>query len=569
MTDQDLRHDGGESNPHSPDRTRSGDSTQPRGEDASSTPPLVVVSNRLPVEGHREEDGTWRWERSPGGLVTALEPVVERSGGVWIGSLGIAGESMDPFETTGATLGRPFTVVPIPLSEEETQRYYEGFSNASLWPLYHEVIAQPRYHRDWWEDYLLVNRRFAQAVADTAEQGARVWVQDYQLQLVPRMVRDLRPDVSIGFFNHIPFPPPGIYRQLPWRRQILQGLLGADLIGFQRAEDARNFAQTVRSLLGLTVHHGVVENPDGMPADAGTPGNGGPTRPVRFGDYPISIDVRAFADLGRDPKVRARAREIREELGNPRTIILGVDRLDYTKGIRHRLKAHGELLAEHRIDVEDTVMVTVAVPSRERVQSYQDLRDDIELAVSRINGDFSTVGHTAIHYLHRSLPREELAAFYLAADILAVTALRDGMNLVCKEYVATRVDGGGVLILSEFAGAADQLRQALLVNPHDIDGVKAQVLRAINMPEGERRSRMRALRRTVMRNDLKKWTEDFLGDLDATAHRRRGADTAGNLGTDGRSGPVGGHRADTGHPDGNQQADAHDTADAQSPRGQA
>ena len=517
---------------------------------------LVVVSNRLPVEGHRDEAGEWHWERSPGGLVTALEPVVERSGGVWIGSLGIADEEMDPFETEGTTQGRPFTVVPITLSEDEMQRYYEGFSNASLWPLYHEVIAPPQYHRDWWEAYVTVNRRFARAVAEAAEPGARVWVQDYQLQLVPRMVRELRPDVSIGFFNHIPFPPPGIYSQLPWRRQILEGLLGADLVGFQRAEDARNFAQTVRRLLGYTVHHGIVETPDGAQfgiaepegADAGSAtgaatGAGDPedaaagndsgqpregedsgddaetTRPVSFGAFPISIDVASFAELGRDPQVRARAKEIRRELGSPRTVLLGVDRLDYTKGIRHRIKAHGELLAEHRVDVEDTVLVEIAVPSRERIQSYKDLRDDIEQSVSRINGDFSTVGHTAINYLHRSLPRRELAAFYLASDVLLINALRDGMNLVCKEYVATRVDNDGVVVLSEFAGAADELRQALLINPHDIDGVKAQTLRAIRMPARERRSRMRSLRRTVARNDLQRWTRTFLDRLDEASTR--------------------------------------------------
>lgn len=502
--------------------------------DPRSPTSLVIVSNRLPVEGRRDEDGEWHWERSPGGLVTALEPVVESSHGVWIGSLGLAGETMDPFETEGDTWGKPFTVVPIALSEDDMERYYEGFSNASLWPLYHEVIAPPQFHRDWWDSYRTVNQRFAQAVADTAEDGARVWVQDYQLQLVPRMIRDLRPDLTIGFFNHIPFPPPGIYAQLPWRRQILEGLLGADLVGFQRAEDARNFSQTVRRLLGYTVHRGIIETPAG--AEIG--GEDSPdtrdasdetTRPVRFGAYPISIDVASFAALGRDPQVQARAREIRHELGDPKKVLLGVDRLDYTKGIRHRIKAHGELLAEKRVDVEDTVLVEIAVPSRERVQTYQDLRDDIELAISRINGDYSTVGHPAINYLHRSLPRRELAAFYLASDVLLINALRDGMNLVCKEFVATRVDNDGVLVLSEFAGAADELRQALLINPHDTDGVKAQTLRALRMPARERRSRMRALRRTVTRNDLQRWTNTFLGDLDhaASSARRRLAESRG------------------------------------------
>lgn len=532
---------------------------------AAATPPntprpatsLVIVSNRLPVEGSRDQDGTWHWKRSPGGLVTALEPVVEASHGVWIGSLGLADEEMEPFETSGETWGKPLTVVPVPLSEDEIEGYYEGFSNASLWPLYHEVIAPPQFHRDWWESYRAVNRRFADAVADVAEPGARVWVQDYQLQLVPRMVRDLRGDLTIGFFDHIPFPPPGIYAQLPWRRQILEGLLGADLVGFQRAEDARNFSQTVRRLLGYTVHHGVVETPAGAEfggeeIHASLDQSGAfdeTTRPVRFGAYPISIDVSSFASLGRDPEVQARAREIRHELGDPKKVLLGVDRLDYTKGIRHRIKAHGELLAEGRIDVEDTVLVEIAVPSRERVQTYQDLRDDIELSISRINGDFSTVGHPAINYLHRSLPRRELAAFYLASDVLLINALRDGMNLVCKEFVATRVDNDGVVVLSEFAGASDELRQALLINPHDTDGVKAQTLRALRMPARERRSRMRALRRTVTRNDLQRWTNTFLGDLDhaAGAARRRVAEApAPASGTD-EGGPA--------HPEGDAHAE--------------
>ncbi|MEV4902581.1 trehalose-6-phosphate synthase [Citricoccus sp. NPDC055426] len=458
---------------------------------------LVVVANRLAVDRVVDPDGTSSWRRSPGGLVTALAPIMASREGAWVGWGGVAEEALEPFTHDGMHL------VPVLLSEQELSEYYEGFSNSTLWPLYHDVIARPEFHRQWWDTYLTVNVRFARAAAATAAAGATVWVQDYQLQLVPRLLRRLRPDVRIGYFHHIPFPAVDLYSQLPWRRSLLEGLLGADLIGFQRRSDVTNFSEAVRRLLGGSFRSGALNVNDGH----------GGERPVRAEAFPISIDVGTITALSRDPEVQARSRQIREELGDPHTILLGVDRLDYTKGIRHRIKAFAELLEDGSLDVQDACLVQVASPSRENVGSYQELRDDIELAVGRVNGTYDTMGQTAIRYLHHSYPVEEMVALYLAADVMLVTALRDGMNLVAKEYVAARGGRGGVLVLSEFAGASDQLRKALLINPHDIDGMKDAILQAVSMDPQEATKRMQAMHRQIITHDVNKWSQDFLGRL--------------------------------------------------------
>jgi trehalose 6-phosphate synthase len=457
---------------------------------------FVVVANRLPVD--RDDEGGWR--HSPGGLVTALEPVMRKRDGAWVGWPGKADLELDPLEVDG------ILIVPVALSAAEVENYYEGFSNDTIWPLYHDVIAAPRYKRIWWDTYVAVNRRFAKAAADVAAPDATVWVQDYQLQLVPALLRELRPDLTIGYFHHIPFPAYGIFAQLPWRRQVLEGLLGADVIGFQRVADAGNFARAVRRQFHYETRASGIRVP--------TPDGG--TRLALAKAFPISIDADSYIELAQREDVRARAAEIRASLGNPRKILLGVDRLDYTKGIRHRLKAFGELLGDGSLSVEDVTLVQVASPSRERVEAYMQLRDEIELTVGRINGDHDTMGHTAIRYLHQAYPREEMVALYLAADVMLVTALRDGMNLVAKEYVATRTDNRGVLVLSEFAGAADELGSALLINPHDIDWVKDAIRRAIDMPAAEQGRRMRALRRRVLEHDVEDWSRSFLTALDAT-----------------------------------------------------
>lgn len=462
--------------------------------DTTAEADFVVVSNRLPVDRSEEGDA---WRRSPGGLVAALEPVLQSTGGAWVGWPGQPDIEVDPFTFDGIDL------VPVALSAEDVALFYEGFSNDTIWPLYHDVISPPAYHREWWEAYVRVNERFARAAASAAAVGATVWIHDYQLQLVPKLLRELRPDVVIGYFHHIPFPAYGIYSQLPWRKQVLEGLLGADVIGFQRVADAGNFARAVRRQLSFETKAGSirVRLPDGG------------VRTAIAKAYPISIDTAVYDEIARRPEVQARAKEIRASLGDPDVVLFGVDRLDYTKGITHRLKAYGELLAEHRLDVEDVTLVQVASPSRERVVAYMQLRDEIELAVGRINGDRDTVGHSAIRYLHHSYPREEMVALYLAADVMLVTALRDGMNLVAKEYVASRVDGRGVLVLSEFTGAADELTQSIRVNPHDIDGLKDAIMTAVTMPPAEQTRRMRALRRRVRDHDVADWSRGFLDDL--------------------------------------------------------
>ncbi|MBO2457795.1 trehalose-6-phosphate synthase [Actinomadura sp. LCR2-06] len=454
---------------------------------------FVVVANRLPVDRIVGEDGVPAWRRSPGGLVSAIAPVMRRRHGTWIGWTGAPDEELEPFEEDGMSLH------PIAQSAEEVALYYEGFSNATLWPLYHDVIAPPVYDRSMWDAYVRVNRRFAEAAAKVAANGAVVWVQDYQLQLVPAMLRALRPDLRIGFFLHIPFPPVELFWQLPWRRQILEGLLGADLVGFQLPGAAANFVRLCRRLLDTRYAKQDVFWDD---------------RVVRARAFPISVDVGELNDLVARPEVLERAQEIRSDLGDA-TLLLGVDRLDYTKGITQRLQAFGELFGDGHLKPGQAVFVQIATPSRERVEQYQLLREEIEQQVGRINGEYGEIGFPVVHYLHSSYDRSELTALYLAADVMVVTPLRDGMNLVAKEYVACRRDLRGALVLSEFAGAAAELKRgAFQVNPYDIDGLKGTLLAALGAEPAEQARRMRSMRRRVIEHDVDRWAQDFLSELE-------------------------------------------------------
>jgi trehalose 6-phosphate synthase len=462
---------------------------------------FVVVANRLPIDMERLPDGSLTWKRSPGGLVTALEPLLRKQRGAWIGWPGIVDGPEDPIVEDDLQL------FPVRLSADDVAEYYEGFSNATLWPLYHDVIVKPIYHREWWDRYVDVNRRFAEATSRAAAEGATVWVQDYQLQLVPKMLRMLRPDLTIGFFLHIPFPPVELFMQMPWRTEIIEGLLGANLVGFHLPGGAQNFLFLSRRLVGANTSRASV----GVRSRFGEVQLG--SRTVKVGAFPISIDSAEMDSKARDRGIRRRAKEIRAELGNPRKILLGVDRLDYTKGIDVRLKAFSELLAEGRAKGDDAVLVQLATPSRERVESYRILRNEIEQQVGHINGEYGEVGHPVVHYLHRPVPRDELIAFYVAADLMLVTPFRDGMNLVAKEYVACRSDLGGALVLSEFTGAAAELRQAYLTNPHDLEGLKDTIEAAINQTPEEGRRRMRALRRQVLAHDVDRWARSFLDVL--------------------------------------------------------
>lgn len=436
------------------------------------------------------------WETSPGGLVAALGPVLEARPGqtTWVGWAGTTNSTPAPFEVDGVMLE------PVGLSRAEVQLYYDGFCNATIWPLYHDSIIRSEYHRTWWESYQTVNRRFAERADERADDGAVVWVHDYQLQLVPALLRERRPDLRIGFFLHIPFPPVELFRQLPWRRQLLRGLAGADVVGFQTSGGAANFRALVERL-----SIGVIDGDDVVIAADG--------RRVQVRVFPIGVDAGRIAKVAADPATIERAAEIRESLGNPETILLGVDRLDYTKGIARRLEAFSELLHEERLEVPRHVFVQVAEPTREAVPGYAEIREKVDKLVSEINGAYGLVGQPAINYILRSQTLEELVALYLAADVMVVTPVRDGMNLVCKEFIAARPDDTGVLVLSEFTGAAELLERTVLVNPYDTDGLKDAIEKAATMRDAEVRTRMAVLRESVFTNDVYAWARSWMDAL--------------------------------------------------------
>jgi len=462
---------------------------------------LVVLANRLPVNRVKRGD-RYELEVSPGGLVSALMPILRAkkqpngkgggSPGAWIGWGGHRDKlGLDAFEHDGI-INRP-----VHIGAEEFEGYYEGISNASLWPLYHDAIRTPRYRRPWWPRYEAVNRRFAEAAAEAAARGGCVWVHDYHLHLVPRMLREMRPDLRIGFFLHIPFPGPGLFAQLPWRKQIVEGTLGADLVGFQTKQGAANFRTVAARYAGAHRTSGGVQFDD---------------RTVRIDAFPISIDTRKIEETAAKPEVQRQAAEYRKRLGG-RKVILGVDRLDYTKGIDTRLRAFAELLGQKALTVDEAVFVQSAVPTRERSAEYAALRSEVEELVGRINGDYSTVGVSPVHYMRQTLALDDLVALYASADVMVVTPYRDGMNLVAKEYVASKIDGSGVLVLSEFTGAANELKQAVLVNPHDIDGLSIGLDQAVHMEPREARRRMRSMRETVRRHTVYDWASGFLEAL--------------------------------------------------------
>jgi len=455
------------------------------------TSEIIVVANRLPVQRIRQGRSV-RWNPSPGGLVTAMTPVLRKHGGSWVGWPGVAG-----------SLSRTFThekirIVPVGLTQNEVEHFYFGFANRTIWPLYHDVLRPPIFDRKWWKPFVDVNRRFAVRTAKLAGRKQMVWVHDYQLQLVPRFLRELRPDLRIGFFLHIPFPPDELFAWLPWRKEMLEGLLGSDVIGFQTQPDARDFANAARQFTTA----------EGSETQLHYKG-----RKVHVGAFPISIDFHAFEAMAGTPRVIKQAQGLRRLVGGSRKVLLSVDRLDYTKGIDIRLLAFEELLRRRRASVDDCVLIQIAVPSREPAAEYREMRTRVEQIVGRINGDHSVPGRVAVHFFRRSFPAEELTAFYVAADIMVVTPLRDGMNLVAKEYVATRRDNSGVLVLSEFAGAARELRRALLVNPRDLDGMVRTLDTALHLPTKEGRFRMSILRTQVRRHDVKDWANDFLEAL--------------------------------------------------------
>jgi trehalose 6-phosphate synthase len=461
----------------------------------TSDRPLVVVANRLPVS----HDGG-SWSPSAGGLVTALRPVVDEVGGAWVGWDDAAEEVPRRVEGLNCDLHA------VSLTRAQVRGYYHGFANRTLWPLFHDLVVQPVVDRRWWRAYQDVNRRFAEVTA-TAIEGIEgdplIWVQDYHLMLLPEMLRGISPGSPLGFFLHIPFPPPELIARLPWRDQLLQGLLAADAIGFHTARYRDNFVRSVQRLFpGVSALGETLALPDG--------------RHVRCVAHPISIDAAAFAELARSEETEAELAEMREQFAG-RRVMLGVDRLDYTKGIRHRLQSIEQLLERNPALRTEVAFVQIAVPSRDDVKEYRDLRTQVETEVGRINGRFTEPGHDVpVHYLYRGVSREQLAAYYRLADVMCVTPLKDGMNLVAKEFVTCQAAGGdaGVLLLSEFAGAILEFGEhAVRCNPFDAEGMSFLMESALELDEDDRRHRIHAMADAVRERDVYRWVADELADI--------------------------------------------------------
>ena len=463
-------------------------------------PRVLIVANRLPITVKATESGV-EVQKSSGGLATGLLRPHEQSGGLWIGWSGAPEQLTDEQQSELKQQLDDMRLVSVPLTVDQVTRYYEGFSNGVLWPLFHYLLDQVPLHVRDFDAYVEVNERFADIVSEQYQPGDLVWVHDYQLLLLPDLLRKRLPDARIGFFLHIPFPSEELFRTLPERDRLLRGLLGADLVGFHTPAYLRHFAASLTQL-GLTVDIDRVQLSE---------------REVRLGVFPMGIDAASFSALAEDPAVLAEVAALRAD--ESVRLLVGVDRLDYTKGIPRRLLSYEKLLQTHPELCEKVRLVQVAVPSRTGVGAYQEFRALVDGLVGRINGDFGTPRWVPVHYIYRALSNPELVALYRAADVLLVTPLRDGMNLVAKEFVASRTDGDGVLVLSEFAGASWELPEAVQVNPYDIDGMAESTYRALMMGIEERRTRLAPLRARVETYDVHHWAATFLQQLEAITQR--------------------------------------------------
>lgn len=462
---------------------------------------LVIVSNRLPVAIYRDEAGEWHVKSSPGGLVTALDPIMRQSRGVWIGWPGCSSEAPAEQLLLSHSEQQRYRLIPVPVTEKEIAKYYRGFSNRTIWPLFHDLLGYFSFDHDNLRVYHDVNRRFAEITAASAEQGAFLWIHDYQLLYVGKYLRQHGVTHRLNFFLHIPFPSVDLFRRLPTNRDLLQAMLQYDHIGFQTPADRRNFITCVKWLIPEAKR--IVHKRQSVIKFDG--------RETLLGYYPISIDFREFNDLAKTREVSDAVWYLRENL-KTRAIVLGLDRLDYTKGIPERFLAFERMLEKYPDTVGELSLMQIVVPSRLNVPDYQELKSHLDGLAGRINARFSRQGWTPIHYQFRELDRVQLVGHYQASDIALITPLRDGMNLVAKEYCASNIHNNGVLILSEFAGAAPQLfRGAIMVNPFDLEGTADAIYAAFLMPKEERERRMRILRSEVKRHDVHHWVEWFLG----------------------------------------------------------
>lgn len=456
----------------------------------------IIVSNRLPVKAKRSESGQITFETSEGGLATGLGSVYKEGENIWIGWPGLYLETEAEAQQVSQDLEQE-RMQPVFLTETEIREYYEGFSNETLWPTFHYFSQYAQYEAANWEAYVKVNQKFSDQIVQNARPGDTVWVQDYQLLLVPQQVRQQLPDITIGFFQHIPFPSYEVFRLLPWRKPLLQGMLGADLLGFHTYNDVRHFVSSVTHILGYPASQGLIETED---------------RSVQVDAFPMGIDYDKYADLAVSPQVEALAAEFRQALGD-RRIILSIDRLDYSKGIPQRLRAYELFLKSKPEYHEKVTLVMIVVPSRDQVEKYKKLKEEVDEIVGRINGLYRTMTWSPVQYYYHSYPLEELSAFYRLADVALVTPMRDGMNLVCKEYIASRSQGNGVLVLSEMAGAAQELSDALLINPNDVDQTCAAIYQALEMPEKDQQACVANMQAILRKYNIHQWVQLFMDRL--------------------------------------------------------
>src|ERR1700723_4060324 len=470
-----------------------------------SSAKLVLVSNRIPIS-FTTENGKLIGHPSSGGLVSALEPLLKNHGGIWVGSGGTEDSPQIRKILEKASGKNPYRSEPLFLTEEEQSNFYEGFSNEIVWPLFHDLQSRCNFDPRYWEFYERVNYKFAVAVEKASKPGDLIWIHDYQLMQVGKTLRDRRPKSRLAFFLHIPFPSPDIFAKLPWRRELLEDLLAHDLLGLQTRRDQQNLIACLRCFV-----------PGGKISGSGD------SRTVisRHGHthveaFPISIDFRSFSEQSESAPVVERAKQIKAKTHDIQ-ITVGVDRLDYTKGIPERLKAYGNFLRRYPEFHRKVELIQIVVPSREGIPRYDQLKREVERLVTHVNGEFSEPGWVPINYIYRSVPRDELIAIYRAADVALITSLKDGMNLVAKEYCAAMTEASGVLILSEFAGAAPELRVgAILVNPNDEVGIAAALKQALEMKPSERRRRLLRLRQQICEADILTWRDRFFQALEKT-----------------------------------------------------
>lgn len=470
----------------------------------------------------RRDNGKLVFEPSVGGVATGLSSLDTDWEKCWIGWPGIdLGDCSGDQVSSAQRRLRKENFYPVGLSAREVEDYYHGFCNEVVWPIFHYFVQYATYKKKFWDSYIEVNGKFARAILDVARDGDRIWIHDYHLMLVPDMVKKELPDSSIGFFLHIPFPSSEIFRLIPWCREIIEGLAGADLIGFHTFDYVRHFAESVRRILGHEHSLGSFIIGD---------------REIRTDTFPMGIDYRKFSSAAKNSAVRRRKNEFRDLLGAGRKIILSIDRLDYSKGIPERLRAFDLFLRENPQVKDKAVLILVAVPSRTEVSRYKMLKNEVDNLVGSINGRHGTIAWNPIHYMYRSFGFEELISLYLAADVLFLTPLRDGMNLIAKEYVAARQDRTGVLILGEMAGTAQELSEAVIINPNDLQATSRALETALAMTRAEQKKRMATMQSRLRRYDIGRWTADFMERLDEVKarqakmfSRRLGSRLAGEL----------------------------------------